>query len=181
MLWVLARVDSLAEAAIRVALADPGVPVRVAAIRAAVQSGTIATEALFDRMRDDPHRHVWRELVLALVRSDSPEVPRMWAELAMRHDGRDRWYLEALGIAARGRWDDCFAAWKSAVGDGWNTASGRDIVWRSRASASCPLLAELIMTATSVAEQQRYFRALDFQPDRVAVGEALERIAGLQL
>ena len=65
----------------------------------------------------------------------------VWAALAMQHDGSDRWYLEALGIAARGRWDECLAAWLEMAGDDWNnTKAGRDIVWRSRASMELPAL-----------------------------------------
>ena len=58
----------------------------------------------------------------------------LWAELARQHDGKDRWYLEALGIGADGSGTLYLDAWLKAVGDRWNSPAGRDVVWRSRAS-----------------------------------------------
>src|SRR5262249_2336387 len=94
----------------------------------------------------------------------SPEAPGLWAELAAQHDGKDRWYLEALGIGAALRWDDCFAAWLKAAGDKWNTPAGRDVVWRSRAAQTPEYLARIIADeGIPVADLPRYFRAFDFQ------------------
>ena len=78
--------------------------------------------------------------------------------------GTDRWYLEALGIAARGKWDDCLPPWRLKVGEEWRNEAGRDIVWRSRGKATPKLLAELIVQSGDEAESvDRYFRAFDFQ------------------
>jgi putative heme-binding domain-containing protein len=93
-------------------------------------------------------------------------------ELAKQYDGQDRWYLEALGIGADRQWDRFLPAWRTAVGEGWKSPAGRDIIWRSRSEASLPLLAELIVDpATSAADRLRYFRAFDFQP-----GETHQRV-----
>ncbi|HEX7897375.1 MAG TPA: PVC-type heme-binding CxxCH protein [Planctomycetota bacterium] len=46
---------------------------------------------------DDPHPHVRRELLLSL--KDTEALTR----LALQYDGQDRWYLEAVAIAFRGR------------------------------------------------------------------------------
>ena len=103
----------------------------------------------------------------------------LWAELAVQHDGHDRWYLEALGIGAGDRWEECFAAWRAKVGEAWNTAAGHDIIWRSRSSAAPELLAAIIMdAATGEEEKSRYFRAFDFHegPEKDA---ALRSILGL--
>jgi len=82
----------------------------------------------------------------------------------VQHDGKDRWYLEALGIGAIGNEDLYFLAWKKKVGNNWNTAGGHDIVWRSRSKYAMPLLAELIKTAD--AEGMLWcFRAFDFHKD----------------
>ena len=85
----------------------------------------------------------------------------LWAELALRHDGQDRWYLEALGIAADQQWDRFFSAWIAKVGSDWSSPAGRDIVWRSRAEAAMPLLAKIIKMSPPE-EHLRYFRAFDF-------------------
>ena len=113
-------------------------------------------------------------------------MPNLWAELAQQHDGKDRWYLEALGIAADGQWDACFAAWRGKVGDKWNSAAGRDIVWRSRTSAACELLAliiaDVVKDSSTKNAHERYMRAFDFHPKspekEKALQNALQSILG---
>src|SRR5207249_741770 len=89
------------------------------------------------------------------------DQPRFWATLAALHDGKDRWYLEALGIGAAKNWDACLAAYLSLVSEPWKTPAGRDIIWRSRAKQTPALLVKIIKEAKED-EQPRYFRALDF-------------------
>ena len=62
---------------------------------------------------------------------DAKSAASIWAQLALQHDGSDRWYLEALGIGAERKWNECFDAWVKAGGK-WSSPGGRDIVWRSR-------------------------------------------------
>jgi putative heme-binding domain-containing protein len=91
------------------------------------------------------------------------DAAAQWAELAAQHDGRDRWYLEALGIGADGQWDAFLDAWLAKVGDGWNTPAGRDILWRSRGAKTADYLGQIIKDPATTREQlPRYFRALDF-------------------
>ncbi len=116
-----------------------------------------------DRLVKDPSPQVRRECAIALRHSSSPEAPRLWAALALRHDGRDRWYLEALGIGADQQEDKFFEAWLAAAGTNWNTPAGRDVIWRSRSSKAPPLLVKLITdNATPAQDRARYLRALDF-------------------
>jgi hypothetical protein len=81
----------------------------------------------------------------------------------MQHDGQDRWYLEALGIAADKQWDAFLDAYLAKASDPWRTAAGRDILWRSRAKKTPDLLVKIIKDpATKETDHPRYFRALDF-------------------
>ena len=65
------------------------------------------------------------------------KAPALWAELAAQHDGKDRWYLEALGIGADKQWDAYLGRYlKQAGSEPSNTPAGRDIIWRSRAKAN---------------------------------------------
>jgi putative heme-binding domain-containing protein len=98
------------------------------------------------------------------MRASHVNDPETWAKLALRHDGKDRWYLEALGIAADENRDAYFSAWKKTVGVEWDTPGGRDIVWRSRSKAALPLMAELIRSSDDSA-MLRYYRAFDFHTD----------------
>jgi hypothetical protein len=117
-----------------------------------------------ERLVRDPSPAVRREVAIALRHNESPRSAALWAGLAQQYDGHDRWYLEALGVAADRQWDHYFGTWLDRVGD-WNTPSGRDIVWRARSSRALPLLEKLAADqSTPVADRIRYFRALDFHP-----------------
>ncbi len=127
----------------------------------------------------DPSPQVRRELVIALRHSKSPLATDLWVQLAQQYDGKDRWYLEALGIASDGRADECFAAWLNKVGDDWNTPAGRDIVWRSRASDAADYLVKILQDpSTPVEQHDRYMRAFDFH-EGAKKETALKSLLGL--
>jgi len=115
------------------------------------------------RMVKDSSPLVRRECAVALYLNKEAKAADLWAELALQHDGKDRWYLEALGIGAFQQDDRFFAAWLAKVGDNWNTPAGRDIVWRTRSVKAPAMLVKLIADKSiPEKEKQRYFRALDF-------------------
>ncbi len=121
---------------------------------------------LVTKLVHDTSPQVRRECAFALRHNKSPEAAALWTELALQHDGADRWYVEALGIGADKQWDTFFAAWLKKVGSQWNGAAGRDIVWRSRSAEALPLLAKLILDpAVKEPERLRYFRAFDFHAE----------------
>ena len=146
-------------------------------VRAVVASGDPSPQLLREclvtlrscRVSGNPGREMlaselWAELAMQYVKrhasrdTDSGESPPSSLGYA-----QDRWYLEALGIAADGRWHECFGMWLEKAGGRWNTPAGRDIVWRSRAKAALPLLSKIILDPqTPAAELPRYFRAFDF-------------------
>ena len=128
---------------------------------------------------DDANAQVRRELCIALRSCKQPEMPRLWAMLASKHDGNDRWYLEALGIGAAMRWDECFSEWLKLAGSDWGNAAGKDIVWRSRSTQAPAYLAKILLDPATPKEQHdRYLRAFDFH-DGPAKEEALKALLGL--
>jgi putative heme-binding domain-containing protein len=156
-LWVLAKLNS--QKAIDEALADKDEDIRVAGIRLARES-KIDILPILKKMAADPSAQVRREVAVALRHKNAPEI---WTTLATQYDGKDRWYLEALGIAADGQWDAVMTDYLSKIGDKWKTdAAAKDIVWRSRATDNVFKLAELAKNSSGQ-EQLRYFRAMDFQ------------------
>jgi hypothetical protein len=180
-LWLLGKMDG-GDAYVQKAIEDANPDIRIVGIRLARQLDGVDKIDVVAKLIEDKSPQVRRECALALASEDSPQAPNLWAELAAQHDGKDRWYLEALGIAAAPRWDECLAAWLDKVGgadEAIQTPAGRDIIWRSRAQATPALLAKIIQSdATSEEEKPRYIRAFDFQsgPEKDA---ALKSLLGL--
>jgi len=162
-LWLLGKIKDRGQHYVELALKDSNSDIRIVGVRLARQLD-FEMPPVVQKVVHDPSPQVRRDAALALRFCRSAEAPALWAELAMQHDGKDRWYLEALGLGAALEWDACFDAWLKAVGDKWNTPAGRDIVWRSRAAKTPEYLARIISDEnTPIAELPRYFRALDFQ------------------
>ncbi|GAA5521578.1 HEAT repeat domain-containing protein [Aliifodinibius salicampi] len=161
-LWLLSKLEGNGVDYIEQALADTNPDIRITGLRAARQLD-IDIIPYIEKLVEDPAPEVRREAAIALHRNSSPQAAELWAQLALQHNGSDRWYLEALGIGAYGQWDRFFEAWLEEVGSEWNTPAGRDIVWRSRADAAVPKLAQIIQDSSiDVEEKSRYFRAFHF-------------------
>ena len=162
-IWLLARILGKEDEYSSLALADADANLRITGIRI-VRSMNKDILPVAARLVKDTSPQVRREIALALRGNSTPEAARLWTELAKQYDGKDRWYLEALGIGATGNWELYFGAWKKEVGENWNTPANRDIVWRSRSKEAMPLMAQLIKSSNEQ-EMLRYYRAFDFQTD----------------
>ncbi|MCK8490655.1 HEAT repeat domain-containing protein [Spirosoma sp. RP8] len=168
-LWLLSKLDK-GPKYLETALKSDNPDVRITALRAARQLKTDIIPYV-KQLVNDPDAQVRRECALALRRNQnagpsSSDAPGLWAQLASKYDGKDRWYLEALGIGADGSWDSYFTAWMKQQGnDVLANAPSRDIVWRARTKESVPLLAKLAGDGgTDLNQRLRYFRAFDFNP-----------------
>ena len=173
-LWLLSKLDK-GPKYIETALKSDNSDLRITALRAARQLGAAPAIAAVKQLVNDPEPQVRRECAIALRLSQNPEAPALWAQLASKHDGADRWYLEALGIGADGNWDSYYTAWlKQMNGDPLANAGGRDIVWRARTKESVPMLAKLAGDpGTDLSQRLRYFRAFDFNPGATEKSNAL--------
>ncbi|PHY00598.1 MAG: hypothetical protein CK530_04945 [Planctomycetaceae bacterium] len=173
-LWALGTLPNQGASAVQEALQSDNPDIRIVGIRLARElRQDVASLA---SLAKDAAPEVRRELALSLRHSRSVDAPAIWAELATQHDGKDRWYLEALGIGADKQWDAYLAAYLAKVNGQWDTVAGRDIVWRSRAKQTPALLAQIITAdTTTVAEQPRYLRAIDFLsgPEKEAALQAI--------
>ncbi len=164
-LWLLAKTEGNKQKYVEEAIKDQNADIRITGLRIARETGSDVIPYV-KALVNDASAQVRREAAIALHHNPSPEAPQLWAELAAQHDGKDRWYLEALGIGADKQWDTFFVAWKQKVGDQWNNQAGRDIVWRARTKEALPLLAQQITAPTDNPQSRlRYFRAFDFQQD----------------
>ncbi|SMO44019.1 PVC-type heme-binding CxxCH protein [Fodinibius sediminis] len=161
-LWLLNKLEDKGIQYIEQALGDDNPDIRITGLRAARQLD-IDIIPYVSALVQDAAPEVRREAAIALYQNQAPEAPALWAKLAMQHDGRDRWYLEALGIGAKGQWDRFFEHWTDEMGTAWNTPAGRDIIWRSRAAAALPMLTAVIQDPSIATEDKsRYFRAFHF-------------------
>jgi putative membrane-bound dehydrogenase-like protein len=164
-LWLLSKIEGHAAKHIEAALKDSNSDIRITALRAARELGGDVLPYVTLLVHDSSPQ-VRRECAIALRHNPSPQAADLWTDLALQNDGKDRWYVEALGIGADKQWDEFFANWLKRVGSDWNNPGGRDIVWRSRSKLALPLLAKLILDpATTESDRVRYFRAFDFQTD----------------
>jgi putative membrane-bound dehydrogenase-like protein len=163
-LWLLGKIDGKGQHYVDLALKDANPDIRITGLRLARQLKDFDVASAVQKVVRDPSPQVRRDCALALRHNKAARAAELWTELANQHDGKDRWYLESLGIGADRQWDAFFSTWLNSVGDKWNTPTGRDIVWRSRSPRTCEYLAKIITDpATPVAELPRYFRAFDFQ------------------
>ena len=161
-LHLLARIKGRAEKYVSAAIDDRDADIRITGLRIGRSLGMDVTP-LVKHLVNDSSAQVRRECAITLRHNKSDEAPKLWTRLAQQHDGKDRWYLEALGIGADKQEDRFFSAWLAAVGSRWNTPVGRDIVWRSRSPKTAALLAKIVTSKdVSEAEKPRYVRALDY-------------------
>ncbi|MEM9365859.1 MAG: PVC-type heme-binding CxxCH protein [Planctomycetota bacterium] len=166
--WFLGKQPQMERATIDRALSDADPNIRIVGIRLAKQAEGVWASETAGHLANNSEVAVRRELAISLRFDKSSAMPGVWARLAQQHDGRDRWYLEALGIGSDSRPNECFAAWESLVGQDWNTDGGRDIVWRVRAKAAAQSLVAIISDASlPLAETDRHFRALEYHAPQV--------------
>jgi putative membrane-bound dehydrogenase-like protein len=182
-LALLARLPGKGGDYLREGLRDSNSDIRIATIRLLVtlaRTKELDTKPisedreLMEKLVHDPSAQVRREIAVSL--HGGKKIAEIWTALAQQHDGKDRWYLEALGIGAAGKDDECFDAWLAAVGDNWNTPAGRDIVWRSRATKTADYL-EKIVEDPAVPDKARYLRSFDFVPESPEKTKSLVSLA----
>jgi putative membrane-bound dehydrogenase-like protein len=161
-LQLLARIQGNEKSTVDSMLKDKDADIRITGLRTAREL-KMDVVPLVAKLVKDSSAQVRRECAIALRHQTSPEAPKLWAQLASQHDGKDRWYLEALGIGMDKNEDAFFNAWLSQVGEKWNTPAGKDIIWRSRATKSVPMLVKLITAKDATAQDKdKYIRSLDF-------------------
>lgn len=159
--WCLGKMPGAGKKVVDKISKDLDPDMRIVSIRLARQLG-LNVKSLVAEMSNDVSFQVKRECAIALRELDAKSAASIWAQLALQHDGSDRWYLEALGIGAEGKWNECFDAWVKAGGK-WSSPGGRDIVWRSRSKFTPALLAKIVKdSSTKEDEKSRYMRAFDF-------------------
>ena len=181
-LWLLGQIEGKTQKYVDLAIADKDSNIRLCGLRLARRM-EIGVAATLQTLVTDPSPQVRRECAIALRHLKSPEKPELWARLAKAYDGKDRWYLEALGLAADHAWNECLTALANLNRGGTFGAHSletwTDILWRSRSSRTpellCSMIAGMAETGDISADQlQRYFRSLDFQDKQLVAPASLK-------
>lgn len=161
--WVLVKMKNAnAQQYIQQAIKNNNPDLRITGLRAARELNADVVNVV-KQLVNDSDAQVRRECAIALHHNKSAEAPELWATLAAQHDGKDRWYLEALGIGADKQWNAFFKAYLNQVKDPLQSATSKDIVWRARTDEAVPYLARLASDENvPVQNRLRYFRAFDF-------------------
>jgi len=174
--WALVKLAG-GEKYIDEAIKESDPDLRIAGIRAARELNADVTSVV-KKLINDKDAQVRRECLIALHKNKSPEAADLWVSLADQYDGKDRWYLEALGIGAADQWNTFFDAYLARHPDPLQGAQGRDIVWRARTDRSLPFLVKLAGDAgTDLQSRLRYFRAFDFNYSPKKTQAMLQMIA----
>ena len=161
--WVLVKMpNGDSQKYIQQAVTDGNADLRITGLRAARQIKNNVIDVVA-ALVNDKDIQVRRECALALHHNKSPEAAPLWATLAKQYDGKDRWYLEALGIGADQQWDNFFVAYKTQVADPLISQASQNIIWRARTDAALPYLVTLALAPQiALNERLKYFRAFDF-------------------
>ena len=160
-LWLLGQIPGKESTYIRRAIGDDHSEVRTVGLRLA-QLLKRDVMGLVQQLVNDPHPRVRAECAVQLRHHNSRAAAKVWAELAAQHDGHDRWYLEALGIGADGKWDACLDALLARRLD-LATETWKDLVWRSRGTSTPSELSRILSSTNGKEDARRYIRAFDFQ------------------
>lgn len=177
-LWLLGRIEGKGRHYVDLATADGDPNIRIVGLRLARQL-KIDVLPIVTKLGVNELPIVRREMAITLRDVKTLEGAQAWANLARKHNGEDRWELEALGIGAAHHWDACLDAYfKGGPSAPWIGKGTRDIIFRSRAAQTPGLLHTVItFSATPPEELPRYFRAFDFQKDSAAKNESLVKLA----
>ncbi len=176
--WALVKMPATnPRSYIQQAIKDDNPDIRITGIRAAQQLNAGVLEVV-SVLVNDKDIQVLRECALALHHNKLPEAAELWSVLATKYNGKDRWYLEALGAAADRQWDKFLAAYITKVKDPLQSEASRDIIWRARTDAAVPYLATLASdNNTALKNRLKYFRAFDFNEGKAKYALLLKMIS----
>jgi putative membrane-bound dehydrogenase-like protein len=160
-LWLLSKGKN-AQKYLDLAIESKSANIQLAGLRASREVSNALTKAI-NTLQNSSNPQLLRECALLLPYIPKSQIPALWTALALKHQGNDRFYLEALGIAARGNETECFNNYIAKNPNPLATSGGQDIVWRTHTESSLPFLVEQVKQNTNnVSKNLRYFRAMEY-------------------
>jgi putative membrane-bound dehydrogenase-like protein len=128
-LWLLAR-SADGKRHVEAALKDKDQDIRIAAFRAA-RLIKMDVPAVAATLVNDESMGLLREVAVAMNYEPADKAVPVLTKLAAKYDGKDRWYLEALGIGAQGKEEAFLAAWAKDHKDASPAVTER-LAWRMK-------------------------------------------------
>jgi putative membrane-bound dehydrogenase-like protein len=131
-----------------------------------------------DEVVNDPSPAVRREALLALRDADAQKARRTILDLAKKYDGKDHFYLAAVGIAVghfdKERRDVILAGFEKEFPE-WNEKTA-GLIWELRPPQVLPLLEKRITDATVPATQRKEVVDILAASEETKAGETLLRV-----
>ena len=150
---------------------------RLVAVRALRAAG-VDVMNLAKKMVKDPSAMVRREVALMLRDVPAAQSVPLLAQIAAQFDGKDRAYLDALGLGSTGKeaavYDAAKALTKQGAGDKWSDAFAW-IAWRLHPNqAVADLKLRALAASTSPEQSKLMLTALGFNPSPAASGAMIQ-------
>ncbi len=173
-LWLIGGIRGDGERLLREALRDEEANLRIVALRVLRSQGFEIADVIEPLLRD-PSPRVRRAVAVALQNSTPEESLAALIELCGQYDGQDRWYLEALGLGARGKENQLYARLREIYPERWNSLLGQ-FIWEFRPSRSLPyLLSSLKEPGLTLQQRSEVLRCLSVMPSLEA-GKAVAKL-----
>ena len=178
--WLLAQLGPAGVAKVAPLLKDKDEAKRLVAYRA-LRRANVEPVKMAAAMAGDASAGVRREVALTLRDVPAADSVAILAQVAKGFDGKDRAYLDALGIGATNKTKELYAALAKDAGapEAWSDAFTW-IAWRLGAPEAVPgLKARSLSTALTGPQRKLAMDAIAFIQDKSAA-DAMIEIAGAQ-
>ncbi|MSU35724.1 MAG: c-type cytochrome [Pedosphaera sp.] len=174
--WLLAQMGDAGRAKVTPLLSSKDAAQRLIAYRA-LRAADHDVLAMARRMANDESAGVRREVAVTLRGVPVEKSVDTLVTLARGFDGRDRAYLEALGLGSRGKEQEVYAAVAKVMGgpaENWTDAFAW-IAWRLHPEDAVNDFKTRVLSATLSNDQRKLMlTALAFVPSRLAAGAMIE-------
>ncbi len=174
--WLLAQMGEKGVAKVTPLLDSKDATMRLVAYRA-LRTASHDVTAMATKMAGDESAAVRREVAFTMRDLPAAQSVGILVKLAQKFDGKDRAYLEALGLGSTHKEAEVYEAIAKAMGgpaESWSDAFAW-IAWRLHpAQAASDFKTRILSPKLSAEQRKLMLTALAFVPTREAAGAMLE-------
>jgi putative membrane-bound dehydrogenase-like protein len=174
-IWLMAQLGSKGRAEVQKLLKSKDERQRLVALRALRRAGEDPAKLARQLSKDDSTA-VRRDVALSLRDVPLNQARGPLLNVARKFDGRDRHYLEAIGIGSSGKENGVYAALAKGAGDPvkWSDANSW-LAWRLQSPQAVDAFKVRATTASlPVAERKKMLTAIAFIPAKAAASAMVE-------